>query len=87
MAEQGGSMYFHQIMGPFQADEFFDFADKTFTNRLLSEAMSLGKEGDFWHIPPVETLYLHRKFGGIYLLANRLRAKLNIHQLLIPYAL
>jgi predicted unusual protein kinase regulating ubiquinone biosynthesis (AarF/ABC1/UbiB family) len=78
---------FHQIMAPFQADEIFDFADQAFTNRLRSEAMALGKEGNFWHIPPVETLYLHRKFGGIYLLANRLKAKLNIHQLLIPYAL
>ena len=78
---------FHQIMTLFQANTIFNFAGQTFPNQLRKEAMALGKGGDFWHIPPIKTLYFHRKFGGIYLLANRLEAKVNVHQLLVPYAL
>ena len=77
---------FQQIMAPFQTNSTFDFADTTFAARLRDVAKELGSDGNFWHIPPFDTLYLHRKFGGIYLLANRLRAKVNINHLLQPYA-
>jgi hypothetical protein len=43
--------------------------------------MALGLERDFWHIPPIDTLFLHRKLGGLYLLAARLRARVNVQQL------
>ena len=76
---------FGLIMTPFRQNAPFDFADKAFTTRVRTAAMALGKDGDFWHIPPVDTLFLHRKFGGIYLLANRLGARVNVQQLLAAY--
>jgi len=40
---------------------------------------------DFWHIPPIDTLFLHRKLGGLYLLAARLKARVNVQQLVREY--
>ena len=76
---------FDLILSPFRQDIAFDFSDEVFATRVRDAAMALGKDGDFWHIPPVETLFLHRKFGGIYLLANRLGAQVNVRQLVLPY--
>ncbi len=76
---------FDLILSPFRQDTAFDFSDEVFATRVRDAAMALGKDGDFWHIPPVETLFLHRKFGGIYLLANRLGARVNVRQLVLPY--
>ena len=76
---------FDLILSPFRQDIAFDFSDEVFATRVRDAAMALGKDGDFWHIPPVETLFLHRKFGGIYLLANRLGARVNVRQLVLPY--
>ncbi len=76
---------FDLILSPFRQDIVFDFSDEVFATRVRDAAMALGKDGDFWHIPPVETLFLHRKFGGIYLLANRLGARINVRQLVLPY--
>ena len=76
---------FDLILSPFRQDTAFDFSDEVFATQVRDAAMALGKDGDFWHIPPVETLFLHRKFGGIYLLANRLGARVNVRQLILPY--
>jgi hypothetical protein len=43
--------------------------------------MALGRDRDFWHIPPINLLFLHRKLGGLYLLAARLKVQVNVQQL------
>jgi hypothetical protein len=47
--------------------------------------MDLGLERDFWHIPPIDTLFLHRKLGGLFLLAARLKARVPVRQLALPH--
>ena len=37
------------------------------------------------HVPPAETLFLHRKIDGMYLLATKLRARVNLRALLDTY--
>lgn len=59
----------------------FDFANTDLLPRLREAGMSLGLDRDFWHIPPIDTLFLHRKLGGLYLLAARLKARVNVQQL------
>lgn len=59
----------------------FDFANAELLPRLREAGMALGLERDFWHIPPIDTLFLHRKLGGLYLLAARLKARVNVQQL------
>lgn len=48
--------------------------------------MQLGTDRDFWHTPPVDALFLHRKIGGLYLLAARLGARVDIRRLFQPHA-
>ncbi|GAD00661.1 ubiquinone biosynthesis monooxygenase UbiB [Agarivorans albus MKT 106] len=36
---------------------------------------------------PIDMLLIHRKIGGMYLLASRLNAKVNLQQLFEPYRL
>jgi len=43
--------------------------------------MSLAMDRDFWHTPPIDALFLHRKLAGIYLLAARLNAKVDVQAL------
>lgn len=59
----------------------FDFGTTDMVQRLRQAGMALGLDRDFWHIPPIDTLFLHRKLGGLYLLAARLKARVNVQQL------
>jgi hypothetical protein len=34
---------------------------------------------EFWKIPPSDAMLLQRKFGGLYLLAIRLKARVDVH--------
>jgi hypothetical protein len=43
--------------------------------------MILGRDREFWHTPPAAALFLHRKLGGLYLLAARLKARVDVRQL------
>ena len=63
----------------------FDFSNSDLVPRLREAGMALGLERDFWHIPPIDTLFLHRKLGGLYLLAARLKARVNVQQLVHAY--
>ena len=63
----------------------FDFGTTDMVQRLRDAGMALGLDRDFWHIPPLDTLFLHRKLGGLYLLAARLKARVNVRQLLAGY--
>ena len=63
----------------------FDFGDQTLSREINKIGMAMAEERDFVHVPPVETLYLQRKFGGLFLLAARLRAQVNIADLVQPH--
>ncbi len=39
----------------------------------------------FWHTPPVDALFLHRKIGGLYLLAARLKARVDIRAIFLRH--
>ena len=41
------------------------------------------KHRDFWHSPPIDAIMLHRKAAGLYLLAARLQARVNIRQIFL----
>ncbi len=62
----------------------FDFGTTDMVKRLRETGMALGLDRDFWHIPPIDTLFLHRKLGGLYLLAARLKARVNVRHLAQP---
>ncbi len=73
---------FEMALEPLRHPGDFDFGNSDMVQRLRDAGMALGQDRDFWHIPPIDTLFLHRKLGGLYLLAARLRARVNVRQLL-----
>ena len=73
------------VLSPLAEGRAFDFGDPALPRRLREQGMEMAAERDFVHVPPIETLYLQRKFGGLFLLAQRLRARVDIGGLLAPH--
>ena len=76
---------FEMALEPLGFDGDFDFGTTDMAPRLREAGMALGLDRDFWQIPPIDTLFLHRKLGGLFLLAARLKARVNVRQLALPY--
>ncbi|MCR9906624.1 AarF/ABC1/UbiB kinase family protein [Vibrio campbellii] len=70
---------------PMLVDEPYDFKGSGLAQKLREAGTILSMEQDYWHTPPADALFLHRKIGGMYLLAARIGAKVNIRQLVSPY--
>lgn len=58
----------------------YDFGTSDLGVRIRDAGMVLGMDRDFWHTPPADALFLHRKLGGLYLLAARLKARVNMQE-------
>ncbi|KUJ81012.1 ABC1 kinase family protein [Ruegeria profundi] len=74
------------VFGAIVSREEFDFADRSLAEQLHREGVALAEAG---YVPPqipMEILYLQRKFGGMFLLATRLKAKLPLRSLLTKFA-
>ncbi|MCE8440743.1 ABC1 kinase family protein [Rhodovulum sulfidophilum] len=76
---------FEMSMEPLHRPGAFDFAENDVALRMRDAGMALGQDRDFWHVPPMDTLFMQRKFGGMYLLASRLRARIDLREILAPY--
>tara|TARA_Y100001956_G_C4127336_1_gene190994 strand:- start:1101 stop:2423 length:1323 start_codon:yes stop_codon:yes gene_type:complete len=70
---------------PMLVDEEYDFSSSSLALRLREAGTVLSMEQNYWHSPPADAFFLHRKIGGMYLLAARIGAKINIHRLAKPY--
>ncbi|EPX6946834.1 ABC1 kinase family protein [Vibrio alginolyticus] len=70
---------------PMLVDEPYDFKASGLAQELREAGTILSMEQEYWHTPPADALFLHRKIGGMYLLAARIGAKVNIRQLVLPY--
>ena len=53
----------------------YDFGSSDLARRIRDAGLRLSADKDMWHTPPADALFLHRKLGGLYLLAARLRAR------------
>jgi len=63
-------------------DEPFDFAGSDMTARLQVLGERINDFKEFWQPPPPGAVYFHRKLGGMYLLASRVNARVNVHQMI-----
>lgn len=59
----------------------YDFGGSDLGARIRDAGMVLGMDPDFWHTPPANALFLHRKLGGLYMLAAKLKARVNANHL------
>jgi len=54
----------------------FDFADRSFVDRVRAHAETIIADKAAWHVPPADTLFVQRKVSGTALLAIRMQARL-----------
>lgn len=60
----------------------YPFGQTDLAARVRDSGMELSKGMDFWHAPPVDSIFLHRKVAGVFLLASRLKATVDVKALL-----
>jgi predicted unusual protein kinase regulating ubiquinone biosynthesis (AarF/ABC1/UbiB family) len=72
---------FAQACSPLSHAGEFDFGQTDLGGRIRDAALVLSREKDLWHSPPADALFLHRKLGGLYLLAVKLKARVNVQSL------
>lgn len=77
---------FEAAFGQVSADGMFDFAGTDMAARLKDDGLALAQDRDFWHLPPVDTLFLQRKFGGVFLLGVRLKARVDVRGMMVGWA-
>lgn len=61
----------------------YDFGTTNLAQRIRDEGMSLSMEKEYWHTPPADAIFLHRKLGGVYLLAAKLKAQVDVRRLFL----
>ncbi|MEY4889479.1 MAG: hypothetical protein RIQ75_609 [Pseudomonadota bacterium] len=54
----------------------FNFADRSFVDRVRHHAETIVADRAAWHIPPADTLFVQRKVSGTALLAVRMQARM-----------
>lgn len=77
---------FEMACEPLRQPGVTDFGTADLGRRMRDAGLQLGRDRQHWHTPPIDALFLHRKIGGLYLLAARLRARVDIAACFAPYA-
>lgn len=77
---------FAMVMATLHKDREHDFGQTDLLGDLRKAGLEMAEDQSYVPLPPIDTLFLQRKVGGIYLLATRLKARVNLHKLVSPYA-
>ena len=83
--EQAMLDMFEMSLEPLRQDRTFDFGANDLALRMRNAGMELSAQREHMRIPPMDTLFLQRKFGGVYLLATKMRARLNLRAMIEQY--
>jgi predicted unusual protein kinase regulating ubiquinone biosynthesis (AarF/ABC1/UbiB family) len=70
---------------PFRHRGVYDFGASDLAARARDTGLDLTFKKGFLRAPPPETVFLHRKLGGTFLLCVRIQARLNVRALLLPF--
>jgi len=76
---------FEVAMAPLRQDTPFDFGRSDLLERLRDMGLAIGNDRELAHVPPAAMLFLHRKIGGMYLMAAKLRARIALRPMIEAY--
>ncbi|MFZ4688582.1 MAG: ABC1 kinase family protein [Polymorphobacter sp.] len=76
---------FETAFGAMRDAPTFDFAANRLAADVRDRGMEMAADREFWHLPPMDTLFLQRKFAGVFLLGSRLQAQVDMGDLLAGY--
>ncbi|BBW91039.1 ubiquinol-cytochrome c reductase [Pseudoalteromonas sp. PS1M3] len=71
---------------PLRHDGEFDFKHSQLALKIKDAGLALSAQSQQWHTPPVDALFIHRKLAGLYLIAARLGAKIDVRALFSHFA-
>lgn len=63
----------------------YDFATSDLPRRMRDAGLQLSMQQNYWHTPPVDAIFLHRKMAGLFLLAKTLTAQISVRDLIMPF--
>jgi predicted unusual protein kinase regulating ubiquinone biosynthesis (AarF/ABC1/UbiB family) len=72
------------VCEPLRHRGLYDFAHSTLAARARDAGFDLAFRQGFLRAPPAETVFLHRKLVGTFLLSARIRARVDVHALIEP---
>ena len=70
---------------PLIVNKPYEFGRSPIPRQLMQRIEPLRNNSTFWQVPPIDVAYIHRKIGGLFMLATRLDATINVHELLLPW--
>ncbi|WP_375429523.1 ABC1 kinase family protein [uncultured Sphingomonas sp.] len=73
---------FELIAAALHGNAVFDFGDNALTLALRDRGLALAADRKLYGLPPIDTLFLQRKAGGMFLLASRLKARVPVRAML-----
>lgn len=76
---------FLMVLEPLSRNEAYDFGTTNLPAQMSELAEPVQEFKEFWQAPPTDAVYFHRKLGGMFLLANRIKARVNVHQLILQF--
>jgi predicted unusual protein kinase regulating ubiquinone biosynthesis (AarF/ABC1/UbiB family) len=72
------------VCEPFRHEGVYDFARSSLPARARDAGFDLAFRKGFLRTPPPETVFLHRKLVGTFLLCARIRARVDVRRVLVP---
>lgn len=73
------------VLEPLTIDATYDFGNTALPSQLVARGEDIKNYREFWQAPPVDVAYIHRKLGGLFMLASRLKVRVNVHRLIMPW--
>jgi len=70
---------------PLRHEGVYDFGASGLAARAREAGFDLAFRRGFLRAPPPETIFLHRKLAGTFLLCARIRARIDTRALIVPY--
>jgi predicted unusual protein kinase regulating ubiquinone biosynthesis (AarF/ABC1/UbiB family) len=70
---------------PLRRDTPFDFGASDLAVQMRDAGMDMAEHREHLRIPPMDTLLINRKFSGVYMLATRMRARVDLRALIEPH--
>jgi predicted unusual protein kinase regulating ubiquinone biosynthesis (AarF/ABC1/UbiB family) len=72
---------FYQACEPLRTQGAYDFGASDLAKRITQAGKAMSTQQNEWHTPPTDAIFIHRKLAGMYLLAAKLKANINIRTL------
>jgi predicted unusual protein kinase regulating ubiquinone biosynthesis (AarF/ABC1/UbiB family) len=72
---------FHVVLEPLACKGPYDFGASDMSARLAELGTSAQDFSEFWHAPPSDAVFFHRKVGGMFMLAQRMKARVDVDAL------